>query len=114
MTYSQHRADLKNICAYNLQQPAHEIGVNDTINRKLERFYSGGDETVLFRTFEEWTKMGYKVLKGERGFKFWGIPQDFEIRNPNDPSKIESIGSYCPIVFKFSESQVIRYENLRS
>lgn len=113
MTYSQHRADLKNLCAHQLNQEADEIGVNDSINRKLEKFYAHGDETVLFRTFEEWTKMGYKIVKGQKAFKFWGVPQEFEIRNEKDPTKIDGIGSFCPIIFKFSENQVSKTENLR-
>ena len=113
MTYSQHRANLKNICSTELQQATEEIGVNDSVNRKLEKFYAQGDESVLFRTFEEWKNLGYKILKGSKAFEFWGTPQEFEIRNEKDPSKVESIGSYCPVIFKFSENQVYRPENLR-
>lgn len=113
MTYSQLRANLKEICSTDLQQAPDLIGVNDSVNKKLEVFYSKGDDSVLFRTFEEWQKLGYKVSKGEKAFLFWGTPQEFEIRNPNDPSKIESVGSYCPVVFKFSENQVYNPLNLR-
>lgn len=111
MTYSQHRADLKNICQINLKQQTEEIGLSESINKKLQLYYSSGDETVLFRTFEEWVKMGYTVKKGSKAFKFWGTPEEFEIRNPKDPSKVEGIGSFCPVVFKFSENQVYNSQN---
>jgi hypothetical protein len=113
MTYSQHRVDLKNICQDVLKQATDEIGVNDSVNSKLEKFYADGDESVLFRTFEEWIKMGYIINKGAKAFKFWGVPQEFEIRNPEDSSKVNGIGSWCPIIFKFSEHQVSNPQNVR-
>lgn len=113
MTYSQHRANLKSICSTELQQATEEIGVNDSVNKRLEKFYANGDESVLYRTFEEWSKMGYKIIKGSKAFEFWGTPEEFAIRSKEHPEKVESIGSYCPVIFKFSENQVEKIENLR-
>ncbi|HLP03853.1 MAG TPA: hypothetical protein VK152_00350 [Paludibacter sp.] len=113
MTYSQHRANLKEVCKNQILSNIDSVEHRESVNKKLEKHYSGGDETLLFRTFEEWEKMGYRVTKGEKAFLFWGVPEDFEIRNPNDPAKIESVGTYFPIIFKFSEKQVYNHQNLR-
>lgn len=112
MTMHEHRIELKEISIIaNRQTINSETELYG--NKALEEYYADGDEKILFRTFDEWVKIGYKINKGEKAFKFWGVPQDFEIRNEKDPSKIESIGSFCPIVFKFSENQVYKIENLR-
>lgn len=113
MTYSQHRANLKTVCSNLATAQDAEVTENESVNKKLEKFYAQGDESVLFITFEEWANLGYRILKGSKAFEFWGAPEEFEIRDKKNPSKIESIGSYCPIIFKFSEHQVERPENLR-
>lgn len=113
MTYSQHRANLKQICATFKTEAEQAAEHKETANKRLEKMYSEGDETVLFRSFEEWEKLGYRVIKGSKAFVFWGTPQDFEIRDEKDNSKIKEVGTFFPIVFKFSENQVYRPENLR-
>jgi len=113
MTMQQHRTILKEICATQLRHSIETEFYNESVNSKLQDYYSDGDESVLFRTFEEWVNLGYRIKKGEKAFCFWGTPEDFEIRNEKDPSKIESIGSFYPVVFKFSEIQVYKPEYLR-
>jgi hypothetical protein len=78
MTYTQHRANLKNVCSILATADSAEITQNQSTNKKLELFYSNGDDSVLFRTFEEWQNLGYKVLRLEtlktpKKFKILGV-----------------------------------------
>lgn len=113
MTYTERRQELKDICQSLLNVSSEDVGTNNSVNKKLELMYADGDETVLFRTFEEWVKMGYLINKGAKAFLFWGTPQEFEIRKPEDITKIVGVGSYCPVIFKFSENQVSHPQNVR-
>jgi hypothetical protein len=112
MTMHEHRIELKELTANCIRRFANS-DVELYGNKALQDYYSDEDETILFRTFDEWVNMGYKVNKGEKACKFWGVPQNFEIRDKKNPAKIESIGTFCPIIFKFSELQVTKIENLR-
>lgn len=109
MKYIEHRQELK-VISKNLNQ----VGtVDERMNKKLEKFYSHVNDDIKFRTFEDWNSLGYKVKKNEKAYKFWGKPVDFEIRNLQDNRYITDIGSYFPIIFKFSENQVYKLDNLR-
>jgi hypothetical protein len=55
-----------------------------------------------FKTFEEWTKEGYTIIKGSSAFVIWGQPVEVV-------KKFEKI-RYCPLKYLFSDKQVYRYQ----
>jgi hypothetical protein len=107
MTMQEHRKELKELCVKLNNRQANSVEELHG-NRALAEWYADENSNVIFRTFEEWNTLGYKILKGQKGFAFWGHPQEFDIRDKKNPSKIKEVGVYCPIVFKFSQNQVTK------
>ncbi len=82
-----------------------EEGEFETINQALTEGYKKDDPTIrTFKTFHEWRKEGWKVVKGSKAFLCWGRKRKVKI----DKSENDELKEYAffPLCYLFSNNQV--------
>ena len=100
----QKREYLKKISA-----PLAELkknGVIDSINEGLIAIYfSHGYEDL--KTFDQWTKAGYRIKHGAKALYLWGKQTAKTITENNEEKEIK----FFPLVALFSKGHVYKPEN---
>jgi hypothetical protein len=100
----QKREYLKKISA-----PLAELkknGVIDSINEGLIAIYfSHGYEDL--KTFDQWTKAGYRIKHGAKALYLWGKQTAKTITENNEEKEIK----FFPLVALFSKEHVYKPEN---
>jgi N-terminal domain of anti-restriction factor ArdC len=67
------------------------------------QYLAQNPEIKTFKTFTEWKREGYSVLKGEKGFQFWSNPIKTTKEKPDGEAK-ES--KFFKVVYLFADTQV--------
>ena len=122
-TAKQNREKLKqlsnSLAVY--QEEARQKGITiPTINQLLMDYYKQQwkVDSMVFRTYDDWKKDGYQVIRGEKALLLWGnkvvkiINQELDSNGkpiPNSGKKIE----YCEILHVFNEYQTFNPEDCR-
>ena len=70
----------------------------------IEYFYMKNGHTD-FRSFNEWTREGKKIKRGEKGFIIWGRPLNVIKQEREEPTSDEE-SKYFPISHLFSNLQI--------
>lgn len=78
-----------------------------TINEALIEIYSEGEE-VEFKTFNDWKKEGYKIVKGSKSFPIWGAPIKCKAKVIEEGAEEAKEFSMFPICNVFSSKQVVK------
>lgn len=88
------REDLKQITDALVQQAKTQKREEYKPNSLLREYYELNGKTT--HTFDEWKDMNYSIRKGEHAYRFWGKPVN-----------LDNGKHYCPVIFLFSQDQVI-------
>lgn len=92
-----------------ISEPLTELkrrGAIDSINEGLVAiYYSHGYEDL--KTFEQWTKAGYRIKQGAKALYLWGKQTVKIITENEDEKEIK----YFPLVALFSKEHVYKPEN---
>lgn len=113
---SQKHRDAKNelialsVKARQLQSEIEALqGVRLSINEILLSFYKLDGHGDSFKTFDEWSRAGWKVKKNEKGLKIWGSKRA-AAKRPQSQEESESDEAadyqFFPICYVFSDKQV--------
>ena len=75
-----------------------------TINHILITEFYQNDENTTFKTFGEWRKAGFSIIKGSKAFLIWGSKRKVEKQNENseEPDQYK----FFPVCYLFSNAQV--------
>jgi len=90
-------------------RPLVKEGVYNTVNKGLEEIYKEESSADHFKHITQWNKDGYRVIKGEKGFLFWGRPKEYAIdKSPVKDGETEEEKKirYFPVCHLFSNLQV--------
>lgn len=77
----------------------------------IDTFYIDKQHTT-FKTFNEWKREGYSILKGSKAFLVWGKPtavqekEKAQEQGKDEPATDDSQKDFYPIAFLFSNAQV--------
>jgi len=82
-------------------------GAFDSVNEVVLNSYKTPEHQV-FKTFNEWKREGYHILKGSVSFPIWGRPKE-TTKAPTNENPEESY-KYWPICYFFSNAQVEQEE----
>jgi hypothetical protein len=78
------------------------------VNTLLSDYFYNPSGKLIFKTFNDWKKEGYKIKKGSKAFLFWGTPKEYlklkEKKQGEDPEQDNEI--FFPLAFLFSSEQV--------
>lgn len=104
----ERRQQLRALCNA-LQAAAKAAGIELAPNELLRRHYAQKGHTDL-RTFEQWKKDGYNVLKGAKAIVLWGHPkpskQAREAAKEQGKAEEEADNDFYPLAYLFSNLQV--------
>jgi len=67
------------------------------------QYLAQNPEIKIFKTFTEWKREGYSVVKGAKGFQFWSNPIKTTKQAPDGETK-ES--KFFKVVYLFADTQV--------
>lgn len=100
----------------NLSEQARTIreeqGLDCTINNILiSEFYQDAENTT-FKTFWDWKKEGYKIIKGSKAFLIWGKKREAQKQNENSEEPEEY--KFFPVCYLFSNAQVEPSKNKKN
>ena len=82
-----------------------QMGRFDTVNEAIIETIYSSKEHQEFKTFNEWGKLGFKVVKGSKAFAVWAKPK--QAQNHNTEKEGDEY-KYFPICYLFSNAQVER------
>lgn len=85
-------------------------GAFDSVNEVVLNSYKTPEHQV-FKTFNEWKREGFHIIKGSVSFPVWGRPKE-TTKTPNAESSEETY-KYWPICYLFSNAQVMQEEERR-
>ncbi|PCJ22890.1 MAG: hypothetical protein COA96_13095 [SAR86 cluster bacterium] len=79
------------------------------INEMLVRMHSDSTGCKEFKTFHDWKKVGFRVIKGESAYRIWAKPIKAKAANESNTKEDEDASQYkfWPMCCLFNESQVI-------
>ena len=80
-------------------KPLVESGKFQTVNAAIINAVYRSSEHQTFKSFDEWKREGYSVLKGSKSFCIWGKPT--QITKENEESY-----EFFPLAYLFSNAQV--------
>lgn len=104
----ERRRQLRALCNA-LQSAAKAAGIELAPNELLRRHYAQKGHTEL-RTFDQWKKDGYSVLKGAKAIVLWGHPkpskQAREAAKEQGKDEEEAENDFYPLAYLFSNLQV--------
>lgn len=108
--YYKKREALKDLCAS--LKAAQKLGAYsdcNTMNEILKEFYAEAGHTVL-KTFNEWKKDGYSIVKGAKAILLWGTPkatkESKQAAAEAGKTEEEAKEDYFPLAYMFSNKQV--------
>lgn len=82
-----------------------QMGAFDTVNEAIIETVYSSKEHQVFKTFNEWARQGFKVVKGSKAFAVWAKPKQAQ---NHDKAKEGDEYKYFPICYLFSNAQVER------
>lgn len=80
-----------------------------SINEILINHFYKDDNNQEFKTLYDWSKAGFKVVKGSKSFVIWGKPKAIKDKNqetPKQKTEEEEESEFYPLCYLFSNAQV--------
>jgi hypothetical protein len=105
-TKSEARQQLKAISQQ--LKPLVKAGEFNNLNEAIVQLYKDATHQE-FKTFNQWKREGYIILKGSKAFPVWAQP--VKGSRPKEGASPEDY-EYFPVCYLFSNAQVRRTENV--
>jgi hypothetical protein len=109
-THKEKRQELKEISkiAKGFQNSSCEgMTINEIL---IDEFYTD-EENQEFKTLFDWSKNGFKVLKGSKSFLIWGKPRKLKDKTEAPKPQAtegEDESEFYPLCYLFSNAQVVK------
>ena len=81
-----------------------------SINELIIKNVYNSENNRIFRTFKEWSKSGYNIIKGSKGYLIWSRPASKLLEEQGKKHDVEDSSKFY-VSYIFSSEQVILSNN---